>query len=315
MPNTPSPAAPSNAPSDPPRNEYTVDELARVADTTVRNVRAYQDRGLLSPPEKRGRVGVYDDTHVSRLKLINHLLARGYTLANIQDLIKAIDEGHDLRSILGLESAIGSRWSHERPRKYSLVELGRMFGSKASPTVLAKALELGLLERDGLSFVAKSPAALNAGAAMAHEGIPAADLLDAVRAARPHFGAVAKAMVDLVVRQLDRYESGDLPPPADVPALVEAIWRIRPLGMVLVETEMNRALEEASGDYLGTRVAAIMEKLGHGEAGTADDKAAATKRAMAKKAASHAAASGTTGRGSAGKPARSSTTKVGRGRT
>jgi DNA-binding transcriptional MerR regulator len=316
MPKTPFPAAPASAPSDPPRNEYTVDELARVADTTVRNVRAYQDRGLLAPPEKRGRVGVYDDTHVSRLKLINHLLARGYTLANIQDLIKAIDEGHDLRSILGLESAIGSRWSHERPRKYSLVELGRMFGGKASPTVLAKALELGLLERDGLSFVAKSPAALNAGAAMAREGIPAADLLDAVRAARPHFGAVAKAMVDLVVRQLDRYESGDLPPPADVPALVDAIWRIRPLGMVLVETEMNRALEEASGDYLGARVAAIMEKLGHGEAaGTTDDKTAATKRATARKAASHAAASGTTGRASPDKPARSSTTKVGRGRT
>jgi hypothetical protein len=97
---------------------------------------------------------------------------------------------------------------------------------------------------------------------MAHEGIPLADLLDAVRISRPHFNAVAKAMVDLVVRQLDRYDAGALPPPADVPALVEAIWRVRPLAMVLVETEMNRALEEASGDYLGDRVAAIMEKLG-----------------------------------------------------
>src|ERR1700733_12542730 len=80
---------PKTLPSPPPapaaaRNEYTVDDLARVADTTVRNVRAHQDRGLLAPPEKRGRVGVYDDTHVSRLRLINHLLTRGYTLANIQ---------------------------------------------------------------------------------------------------------------------------------------------------------------------------------------------------------------------------------------
>ncbi|MGE8489571.1 MAG: MerR family transcriptional regulator, partial [Paraburkholderia nemoris] len=124
MPKTPPPISPSSdAPRVPasatPRNEYTVDELARVSDTTVRNVRAYQDRGLLEPPEKRGRVGVYDDTHVSRLKLINHLLTRGYTLANIQDLIMAVDEGHDLRSILGLETAIGSRWSRERPKKYS----------------------------------------------------------------------------------------------------------------------------------------------------------------------------------------------------
>jgi hypothetical protein len=205
---------------------------------------------------------VYDDTHVSRLKRINHLLARGYTLANIRDLIKAIDEGHDLRSILGLETAIGSRWSRERPKKYSPVELLQMFGDKASPDALSNAVDLGLLERNGLSFVANSPAALSAGATMAHEGILLADLLDAVRISRPHFNAVAKAMVDLVVRQLDRYDAGALPPPADVPALVETIWRVRPLAMVLVETEMNRALEEASGDYLSSRVVGILEKLG-----------------------------------------------------
>jgi DNA-binding transcriptional MerR regulator len=260
MPNTPSPFPPAPAT---PRHEYTVDELARVTDTTVRNVRAYQDRGLLAPPEKRGRVGIYDETHVSRLKLIHHLLARGYTLANIQDLIKAVDEGHDLRAILGLETAIGSRWSHERPRKYSLLELKQMFGKQASPGVLGKAVELGLLERDGLSFVARSPAALSAGATMAQQGIDLAGLLDAVRISRPHFQAVAKAMVDLVVRQLDRYASDALPPPADVPALVETIWRVRPLAMVLVETETNRALEEASGDYLGDRVAAILARLGN----------------------------------------------------
>ncbi|SMG59210.1 MerR family transcriptional regulator [Paraburkholderia susongensis] len=274
----PAPADSSHPASAAPRNEYTVDELARVSDTTVRNVRAYQDRGLLAPPERRGRVGVYDDTHVSRLKLINHLLTRGYTLANIQDLIKAVDEGHDLRSILGLETAIGGRWSRERPRKYSLVELMQMFGDKASPGALAKAVELGLLERNGLSFVSGNPTALAAGATMAKEGIPLADLLDAVSIARPHFNAVAKALVDLVVRQLDRYEADALPPPADVPALVDAIWRLRPLASVLVESEMNRALEEASGDYLGGRVAAIMEKkLGHPAQGEVAKRAAPKK--------------------------------------
>lgn len=30
--------------------EYSVDELARAAGSSVRNVRAYQDRGLLPPP-------------------------------------------------------------------------------------------------------------------------------------------------------------------------------------------------------------------------------------------------------------------------
>jgi hypothetical protein len=150
-----------------------------------------------------------------------------------------------------------------------------MFGVKGTPASLtktvAKAVELGLLERDGLAFVARSPATLDAGATMAQAGIPLADLFDAVRESRPHFDAIAKALVDLVVRQLDRYESDALPPPADVPALVDAIWRVRPLGMVLVESEMNRALEEASGDYLGDRVAAIMAKLERTQARAANE--------------------------------------------
>ncbi|MBU9680643.1 MerR family transcriptional regulator [Burkholderia multivorans] len=250
---------PSDTAADETRNEYTVDELARVSDTTVRNVRAYQDRGLLAPPEKRGRVGIYDDTHVARLKLINHLLARGYTLSNIQDLIKAIDEGHDLRSILGLENAIGGRWSHERPKTYSLAALAQMFGPQ-TPTQLARVTELGLLERRGMSFVAKSPALLEAAAAMTKEGIPPRELLDVISLARPHFDAVARLLVDLVVKQLDRYDAGTLPPATDVPALVDAIWRLRPLAAVFVEAEMNRALENAASAYLGGRVATILDR-------------------------------------------------------
>jgi hypothetical protein len=58
---------------------------------------------------------------------------------------------------------------------------------------------------------------------------------------------------------------------------------LRPLASVLVESEMNRALEEASGDYLGDRVAAIMEKkLGHPAQGAAAARTV-TKKGNAKK--------------------------------
>ncbi|GBH23027.1 MerR family transcriptional regulator [Burkholderia vietnamiensis] len=252
------PNTPDEAPAD-SRNEYTVDELARVSDTTVRNVRAYQDRGPRAPPEKRGRVGIYDDTHVARLKLINHLLARGYTLSNIQDLIMAIDEGHDLRSILGLETAIGGRWSHERPKTYSLAALAQMFGPQTA-SQLSRVTEFGLLERHGLSFVAKSPALLEAAAAMTKEGIPPRELLDVISVARPHFDAIARLLVDLVVKRPDRYDEGTLPPVTDVPALVDAIWRRRPHAAVFVEAETNRALGNAASAYPGGRVATILDK-------------------------------------------------------
>ncbi|MEN7528083.1 MerR family transcriptional regulator [Cupriavidus sp. DL-D2] len=241
--------------------EYTIDELARVAGTTVRNIRSYQDKGLIDPPERRGRVGIYTQTHLGRLRLINHLLARGYTLANIMELLKAIVEGHDLRSILGLETAISSPWNTEAPRHYSYLALARMFGRAISRPVLKRAIALGLLEPDGLGYLARSPRALAAGVEMARAGFPLNDLLDIIEHARGHFQAVSDRIVGMVVRELDRFGEGQLPPPAEVPRIVDVLWRIRPLAMVTLETEMMRALEISANKYLGDRVAGILASL------------------------------------------------------
>ncbi|SOY43594.1 MerR family transcriptional regulator [Cupriavidus taiwanensis] len=261
------PSRPASAASGPPpAPEYTIDELARVAGTTVRNVRSYQDRGLIDPPQRRGRVGIYTQAHLGRLKLIHHLLARGYTLANITELLKAIVEGHDLRSILGLETAISSPWTNETPRHYSYLALARLFGRAISRPALAKAISLGLLEPDGLGYLARSPRALAAGAEIAHAGFALEDVLEIIAQSRGHFQAVSDQIVATVVRELDRFGEGKLPPPQDVPRLVDILWRIRPLALVMAETEMMRALEISANKYLGDRVAAIIEHL-HDEEG------------------------------------------------
>ena len=87
--------------------EYRIDELARLANTTVRNVRVYQDRGLLSPPRREGRVGIYTEVHLARLRLIGQLLKRGYTFANIAELVSVWERGGNLSEVLGFESAVG----------------------------------------------------------------------------------------------------------------------------------------------------------------------------------------------------------------
>jgi len=94
--------------------EYRIDELARLAGTTVRNVRAYQDRGLLPPPRRSGRVGLYTRQHLARLELITRLLERGYTLANIGELISAWEAGTDVAGLLGLEAPSPPRGRQRR---------------------------------------------------------------------------------------------------------------------------------------------------------------------------------------------------------
>ncbi|MGH3967103.1 MAG: MerR family transcriptional regulator, partial [Mycobacterium sp.] len=48
--------------------EYRIEDLARLAGTTTRNIRVYRDRGLLHRPLRVGRVALYNDTHLTRLR-------------------------------------------------------------------------------------------------------------------------------------------------------------------------------------------------------------------------------------------------------
>ena len=66
----------------------TIDELARRTGMTVRNIRAHQSRGLLPPPEVRGRTGYYGAEHVARIELIREMQADGFNLASIRRLLE-----------------------------------------------------------------------------------------------------------------------------------------------------------------------------------------------------------------------------------
>ncbi|MFC9897805.1 MerR family transcriptional regulator [Nocardia sp. NPDC127579] len=82
--------------------EYTIDQLARAAETTVRSVRVYHERGLLPSPEVRGRIGYYGPDHLNRLQTISRLLGRGMKLNGIRELLEAWDRGDGLADVLGV---------------------------------------------------------------------------------------------------------------------------------------------------------------------------------------------------------------------
>jgi DNA-binding transcriptional MerR regulator len=74
----------------------TLEELAGAVGMTIRNVRAYQTRGLLQPPRRVGRTSVYTDEHVERLRQVQRARARG---ASLQLLRTLIAEGRDLDGV------------------------------------------------------------------------------------------------------------------------------------------------------------------------------------------------------------------------
>lgn len=241
--------------------EYRIDELAREAGTTVRNVRAYQDRGLLPPPRRSGRVGLYTDAHLARLRLIGHMLERGYTLGNIAELISAWERGQDIGELLGLEAALVQPWSDEVAMTITLDDLNELFGD--DDDALREAVKLGLLEpEDEDQFRVPSPRLLHAGAELVAAGIPLDAVLNhAVQLARDT-DRIAARFVELVAANVfEPY--GDQPFPAkDVPRLADLLRRLRPLAETTVDAYLARAMERRMAKELGEHYDRLMGHLG-----------------------------------------------------
>src|ERR1700754_3522494 len=126
--------------------EYRIDDLARLAGTTTRNIRVYRDRGLLPPPLRVGRIALFNDTHLTRLRLITTMLARGYNIAHVREMLSAWEEGKDLADVLGLETAIVGTWTTEKPDTMPLADAQRLVGD---PHAFERLVGLQVIRVDG----------------------------------------------------------------------------------------------------------------------------------------------------------------------
>ena len=242
-------------------DEFSIDELARETGMTVRNIRVYQERGLLPPPERRGRKGIYNDAHLSRLRIIGRLLDRGYTLNNIAELIESWEHGNGIEHILGLERAVVSPWSDEVPDYLSKRELAQKFGSIFTGKALQRAIDLELIIPEGRYYRIPSPRMLHAGSELASLGIPLDAMLDLVSHLRRNVEEAAEEMVKLVETYIfDRYDK-EMPPPDESAKLADLIWRLRPLVEMAVLPEVARAMEKAADRHLGDRLAHLLEQM------------------------------------------------------
>ncbi|GAA2119765.1 MerR family transcriptional regulator [Actinomadura napierensis] len=239
--------------------EYRIDDLARAAGSTVRNIRAYQDRGLLPPPRLAGRVGLYDDSHLARLRLIGQLLGRGYTFAVIKDLLTAWETGRDVGDVLGLEKVLTDPWSDEIPGTATYDELIAIFGGGLDEgereRMRRRTIELGLIEPDGGVYRVPSPRLLHVGAELVAAGIPLDAVLDIAERIRGDVDVIAGRFVGLVQEHVfSRLE--DRPEGEEVTEVAAVVRRMRPLVKMVVDPLIARAMEvrvqAALGEHLET---------------------------------------------------------------
>jgi DNA-binding transcriptional MerR regulator len=180
-------------------SEYRLDELARRAGVASTTVRLYQTKGLLAPPRLEGRTGWYDDSHLSRLRLIARLQAEGYSLAGIANLLEQWEQGRSLDAVIGVEAELDALLGDVHAIVLDPVELLERFPDRPiTPDLLQRAASLGLAQPtdDGKIRVADRRF-LETGAALAHLGIPLDVILDEWEALVVHTDDIAARFVGL----------------------------------------------------------------------------------------------------------------------
>jgi DNA-binding transcriptional MerR regulator len=236
--------------------EYRIDDLAREAGTTVRNVRVYQDRGLLPPPRREGRAGVYTEVHLGRLRLIGQLLERGYTFAHIAEFFVGWQSGKNLTEVLGLEEVLTTQWTDEMSDYATAEQLVEMFGAEELvPDNLARAIEQELVCPDGDRYRVPSPRLLHAGAELVKAGIPLAVVLDLSAALAHDMDASAARLIgavqDHVVAKHPALNEGR---DEDVAELAALIRHHKPLAQLAVDAHLPRAMERRVRDAIQQHV-------------------------------------------------------------
>ena len=222
----------------------SIDELARRAGTTTRNVRNYQTLGLVPPPRLEGRVGRYDEGHLARLNLIARLQDQGFSLAGIAELVKAWEQGRSLGDVLGFEQVLTESWSDEEPEEITLVELARLFPQAFYDLQLGlRAMGNGIVEPEGDHFKVRSPALLRAGSEMVAVGVPLEATLDEVALLRADLDRIAARFVQLFDRWVWQPFVQAGMPAERLPEVTDALRRMRPLAGVTMNALLAEAME------------------------------------------------------------------------
>ncbi|MFD3538648.1 MerR family transcriptional regulator [Streptomyces sp. NPDC058662] len=221
---------------------YRREDVARAAGVKVRNLRYYQERGLLPPPRREGRIAWYSEDHLTRLRLISDLLGRGYTVNGIAELLNAWEDGGGLSRLLGLEREMTRDWVREEAVTMTRAELRELFGPTATAADTQRAAELGYVTVDGDLVTHPSRRLLDATLTLVRQGVPLAEILDAGDFVQKQAAALADRFVGLFRRHVIGAEGLDRLSATQIQHITEAVSALRPVAGEVMATEFARAM-------------------------------------------------------------------------
>lgn len=180
--------------------EYTIDELAREAGTTVRSLRVYHERGVLPPPQVKGRTGFYSPDHLNRVRTICRLLNRGIKLNGIRELLDAWDRGEGLGDVLGVAD---SEAAADTPDSELISATDLVQRYHDVPNGLARVVAAGMYEPvDAETYRVNNRLLNRVTERLATAGVPLTDVLDEVEQLRTDCERIARRHAALFHRAI-----------------------------------------------------------------------------------------------------------------
>ncbi len=235
--------------------EYRVEQLAQAAGLRVDTLRFYQAKGLLPPPERRGRVAVYGDAHLERLRRLRELQREGFSLAQIARILER-EEADD--------QALATALARERVGERTLTR-AQLASESGVPEALLRSLEsAGLIEPvrvDGEERFSESELEMMRAAMLLLEnGFPLQSLLPHAVAHAEHVKQLCDASVELFDEHV-RSRGDDEDVTEVFQTLLPQVTRL--VAVHFQRTLVNRALERLRGKDEHRALRAALEATEH----------------------------------------------------
>ncbi|MFQ5515011.1 MAG: MerR family transcriptional regulator [Myxococcota bacterium] len=217
--------------------EYRVEELARAAGVRVDTVRFYQTRGLLPPPERRGRAAIYTDAHLERLRRVRALNRAGLTLDAVGRILRSAREGGGDR-----ESLLGAVQEAEGERSFTRAELAQE--ADVPEFLLDSAEQAGLLQPLEIEgeprYTEADLGAVRAGMTLLRSGLTLQDLLPLAQDHAAQIREIADRAIELFDCAIRSPRAGE-PPPTEQ-EITRAFRELLPAVTTLVALHFQRTL-------------------------------------------------------------------------
>ncbi|WP_016887023.1 MerR family transcriptional regulator [Mycobacteroides abscessus] len=239
--------------------EYRIDDLARASGTTTRNIRGYQERGLLPRPLRRGRTAIYNDWHLRQLKAINRLLSEGFTLKHITKFLSGLQRGAQLADVLDLsdlEGLLEKRFSNAAQGNLSLADLEGILGP-IDAAARTRLVEAGLIQPvDGSDlYLVTDLDTIDNFAALISLGMRVTDLADIHARTNEKLDDAARILIGAARDEVTRQRGQDWVPSTDdeLAWATKLIATMRSAATHTSHAAMNRALDDALRTELRVR--------------------------------------------------------------